>query len=251
MKFHSQIIKKWISGILTVSLVLCSLYGLWQGICTCRAYAITPLTYSDLAKLDLSGTEHLMIVAHPDDETLWGGAHLLDSSYFVVCITNGNNKTRASEFQSVMNQSGNVGLILSYPDKTAGMRDNWMHVHTQLQEDLNQIITYKPWKDIVTHNVAGEYGHIHHKMTHQLVTAVYDANELQMPLYVFGKYYRAATMSETQDTLTPISTEALQGKETLLRLYTSQTSTIETLSHMNPYEMWTKIRGELQHETET
>lgn len=251
MKFHSQIIKKPIAGILVICLILCSLYGLWTGICTCRTYSITPLTNSDLTALDLSSTKHLMIVAHPDDETLWGGAHLLESGYLVVCITNGTNKTRSEEFQSVMKQSGNVGLILSYPDKTAGKRDNWMHIRTQLQADLDKIITYKPWDDIVTHNAAGEYGHIHHKMTHQLVTAIYDTNELQMPLYVFGKYYRAAVLPDVKNTLTPISANALMEKEALLSLYISQTATANALSHMNPYEMWTEIRGGTQHEQKT
>ena len=34
----------------------------------------------------------LMIVAHPDDETIWGGSHLINGNYTVLCITNGNNK---------------------------------------------------------------------------------------------------------------------------------------------------------------
>ena len=36
----------------------------------------------------------LMIVAHPDDETIWGGSHLINGNYTVLCITNGNNKKR-------------------------------------------------------------------------------------------------------------------------------------------------------------
>ena len=38
--------------------------------------------------------ESLMIVAHPDDETIWGGSHLINGNYTVLCITNGNNKKR-------------------------------------------------------------------------------------------------------------------------------------------------------------
>ena len=92
-------------------------------------------------------------------------------------------------------------------------------------------------------NAKGEYGHIHHKMTHQIVTALYDADQLQMPLYVFGKYYRAAALPDVKDTLTPVSDEGLEKKEKLLQLYTSQAHTIQGLSHMNPYEMWTQTRG--------
>lgn len=41
--------------------------------------------------------ESLMIVAHPDDETIWGGSHLTHGNYTVLCITNGNNKKRIYE----------------------------------------------------------------------------------------------------------------------------------------------------------
>ena len=104
-------------------------------------------------------------------------------------------------------------------------------------------MTYQPWEDIVTHNAKGEYGHIHHKMTHQIVTALYDADQLLMPLCVFGKYYRAEALPEVKDTLTPVSDEGLEKKEKRLQLYTSQAHTIQGLSHMNPYEMWTQTRG--------
>ena len=44
--------------------------------------------------LNLKGIDSVMFVAHPDDETIWGGAHLLKKHYLVVCLTNGNNKVR-------------------------------------------------------------------------------------------------------------------------------------------------------------
>ena len=52
-----------------------------------------------------------MIVAHPDDETIWGGGHLLQDDYLVICLTNGNNQIRAKEFEKVMDQSHNILVI--------------------------------------------------------------------------------------------------------------------------------------------
>ena len=43
-----------------------------------------------------------MIVAHPDDETLWGGANLLKERYFVVCLTNGYDLIRSNEFKEIL-----------------------------------------------------------------------------------------------------------------------------------------------------
>ena len=42
----------------------------------------------------ISSIDNVMIVAHPDDETLWGGEQLLKENYLVICITNGDNKIR-------------------------------------------------------------------------------------------------------------------------------------------------------------
>ena len=55
--------------------------------------------------------ESLMIVAHPDDETIWGGSHLINGNYTVLCITNGNNKKRKKEFMKVMEKTHSKGII--------------------------------------------------------------------------------------------------------------------------------------------
>ena len=58
--------------------------------------------------------ESLMIVAHPDDETIWGGSHLINGNYTVLCITNGNNKKRKKEFMKVMEKTHSKAIILSF-----------------------------------------------------------------------------------------------------------------------------------------
>ena len=47
----------------------------------------------------------LVITAHPDDETIFAGKLLSeDNSWKVVCVTNGEDEIRKSEFESVMKQ---------------------------------------------------------------------------------------------------------------------------------------------------
>ena len=48
------------------------------------------------------------------DRSIWGGIHLLQNNYLVICLTNGNNQTRAKEFYKVMEQTHNTGIILDY-----------------------------------------------------------------------------------------------------------------------------------------
>ena len=135
--------------------------------------------------LDLTNVDNLMIVAHPDDDYIWGGSHLIDDDYLVVCITCGVKRVRALEFKKAMDKTGDKYIMLGYPDKTNGKRDNWDLVYDDITKDLKKIIEYKNWNIIVTHNPDGEYGHIHHKMTSNIVTSLTGDN-----LYYFGRYYK-------------------------------------------------------------
>ena len=74
--------------------VLCLLSGvvIWYQ----NYYDIPALTMADLAQLDLSQAKKLMIVAHPDDETLWGGAHLLEGDYLIVCLPHAGDAVRSA-----------------------------------------------------------------------------------------------------------------------------------------------------------
>ena len=79
----------------------------------------------------------LMIVAHPDDETLWGGANLYKDRYFVVCLTNGFNLKRANDFKKLLKFTNNSGIILNYPDIQDHIRDDWSEVRKGILKDLS------------------------------------------------------------------------------------------------------------------
>ena len=55
---------------------------------------------------DLNIPSQLMIVAHPDDEILWGYSYLTSNSksWKVICLTSAQNKTRVNEFKTVMSK---------------------------------------------------------------------------------------------------------------------------------------------------
>ena len=132
--------------------------------------------------------ESLMIVAHPDDETIWGGSHLINGNYTVLCITNGNNKKRKKEFMKVMEKTHSKGIILSFPDKTKGKRDNWKSCKKDIQREIKKEIDSKDWGKIVTHNPDGEYGHIHHKKVSKYVTMILKKEDRTDQLVYFGTY---------------------------------------------------------------
>lgn|GEM_PF-108812 len=190
----------------------------------------------------LTDYDSLMVVAHPDDETIWGGDHLLNGKYVVVCITNGNNSTRRKEFAAVMKQTGSIGLMLTYPDKTNGKRDNWDSCKEQIQKDIDTIVGKKNWSVIATHNPDGEYGHIHHQMTSAITTSSAEKADLTNQLYYFGTYVKAKNMEKAdyQQYLTDeLTGDELESKLCLTKLYASQNKVMDHLGHMLPYENWT------------
>lgn len=121
--------------------------------------------------------DKLMVVAHPDDEIIFGGAHLLrEKNWMVVCITNGDNKTRRQEFKKIMKQVGVAHQIWSYRDTYSYNFDS-----TALQRDLQKLLKTHHFKKVVTHGLCGEYGHPQHQIIGQIMRKIVPHN-----LYTFS-----------------------------------------------------------------
>lgn len=209
-----------------------------------KAYDVKPLTAERLKSADGQNAKKLMIVAHPDDELIWGGGHLMDGDYLVVCVTRGYDEVRTKEFIDVVEASGNEPLIMSYPDKVAGKRDDWDRVYSKIEKDLKLAMDYKDWDLIVTHNQKGEYGHQHHKMVHNIVTDIYENDDkINSQLYYFGKYYKKDKIGDAEKELVKMSSERIEFKNSLAHYYESQKTVVENLWHMADYEMWEKYGG--------
>lgn len=148
-------------------------------------------TYSleKLKNLDLTGYDKIMISTHPDDEMFWGGGHLLEDDYLVVCVTCGMDDNRLAEFKKAMTATNDKYITLTYPrvvDPSLKREFNW-EATSYLTQDLINILNLKDWDMIVTHNPDGEYGHKYHKLTSQVVTSIVKDKD---KLYYFEKYYK-------------------------------------------------------------
>ena len=194
----------------------------------------------EISELDLSKIDNLMIVAHPDDEMLWGGAHLIKDNYLVVCITCGTNNKRVEEIKKVLQETDDELLMLGYPDKVFGKRSDWKNEKDKIFQDLKKIVELKKWNLIVTHNAEGEYGHNHHILTHEITKKVYNDLGLDTDLYFFGKYYSKKKMSKLLELPEEIKEEYYNKKVELLKLYKTQEETIKKFDHMIKYEEWVK-----------
>lgn len=135
----------------------------------------------------------LMIVAHPDDESLFGGEALTSSSgWLVVCVTGASNDLRRHEFIGAMTSIGASYMMLDHDDD---LRNG--NFSPRLEEQLSAVIAGRPYQAVVTHNAAGEYGHPQHRALHRVVRRLI----ADRPLHVFAHRWTHPAMSPAKRAL--------------------------------------------------
>ena len=109
-----------------------------------------------------------MVVAHPDDEVLWGGEYLLKEGqnvHLVVTSTlNQQTSMRYDEFRAVQEHLGFHGEFLDGKDSI-----KTTELESHIQQRIQTLICGKNWERIITHGPEGEYGHPQHQMVHDAV----------------------------------------------------------------------------------
>lgn len=201
-----------------------------------------PMPASEPGPPELYGYNKLMIVAHPDDELIWGGAHLLSDDYYVVCVTCEDSELRSAEFESVMRETGDAFIMLNYP-----VTGRWEKQKEKIAADLNDIIHLKAWDLVVTHNADGEYGHFQHIVLHEIVTALVLACDTvsEDNLYYFGTYSKKPKEEARIDDALLAKKEALFQEN-----YRSQYGRVYPKhGQMLPFENWLRYTEMIQEDT--
>ena len=152
----------------------------------------------------------LMIVAHPDDETIFGSTDLfLTSRVHVVCMTNAHNVVRTNEVNRVvaaLSPSVSVQLLTWNPKD----------VDAVLQASAVPGLTYTR---VVSHAADGEYGHRQHKATHVVAKDV--ASRLGVPFTSFVER-RRTVMSSHAGLLSEMQPRVVAARDRALNIYKSQ-----------------------------
>jgi len=136
-----------------------------------------------------------MIVAHPDDEVVFGFRDLIQNQVHVISLTNGDNAVRKAEFFAVAGLAGFNGQMLNYPDKPD---DTWSSFAVEHFYDnhIKNIVTGK-YEMVVSHGSDGEYGNKQHIRTHEI--GRYVASCLGLPFACFRDRYRASDYPTYKD----------------------------------------------------
>lgn len=190
----------------------------------------------------------VMIVAHPDDEVIFGADALLPSQHLrtqeglcwtVVCVTHpGKDHARLVDFQNVMDRVNALGLVLPFVDDFLAVplkedialvgAQSTVSAHEWLRLILaGEVGRMMNWTQVVTHGPMGEYGHPQHVAVHDVVRKVMRADKLSRLLWVFQPTrWNHDNNEDEKATLAASSGVNLQvdkeERSSLLQLYTTE-----------------------------
>jgi LmbE family N-acetylglucosaminyl deacetylase len=120
-----------------------------------------------------------VIVAHPDDETLWAGGLILmhpEVSWTVAAICRKSDPDRAPKFFKALRKLNATGFMADLDDGPEQIPlDN-----AEIQDTIMQMLPVKNYDLVITHGKSGEYTrHLRHEETAAAVLALCDSSRLR------------------------------------------------------------------------
>ncbi|MDO9529802.1 MAG: hypothetical protein Q7J27_11695 [Syntrophales bacterium] len=140
---------------------------------------MTQMKNSDTAAYINETSNCAVIVAHPDDETLWAGGLMLmhpQARWTVVTICRKSDPDRAPKFFRAIaefNASGSMGDLDDGPEQKP--------LHNALvQNTIMELLPSDRYDLIITHSGTGEYTrHLRHEETAQAVLKLWKSDKLR------------------------------------------------------------------------
>ncbi len=119
-----------------------------------------------------------VIVAHPDDETLWVGGTILSHpswNCFIVSVSRKNDIERASKFKKalkVFKSEGNMGNLDDGPDQNPLDEE-------EVEQSILDLLPVKHYDLIISHNPNGEYTrHLRHEEVSRAVINIWNSSKI-------------------------------------------------------------------------
>jgi LmbE family N-acetylglucosaminyl deacetylase len=120
-----------------------------------------------------------VIVAHPDDETLWAGGTILSQpswSWFILSLCRGSDPDRAPKFSQALKALGAEGKIVDLDD---GPEQNPL-AKREIEDAILRCLPRRHFDLIISHNPAGEYTrHRRHEEVGAAVISLWDSQKIR------------------------------------------------------------------------
>lgn len=132
-----------------------------------------------------------IIVAHPDDETLWAGGTIMSHPSwhcFIVCLSRARDAERATRFYQALKVLGSDGIMGDLDDGP----DQKPLEEKDVEQAILGLLPSKHFDLIISHNPSGEYTrHLRHEEASKAVIQLWhqgniSANELWTFAYEDG-----------------------------------------------------------------
>jgi LmbE family N-acetylglucosaminyl deacetylase len=106
--------------------------------------------------MDIQTKKVAIIVAHPDDETLWSGGSILSNpswQCFIASLCRKNDPDRAPKFETVLKVLGADGIMGDLDDgpEQKPLPEN------EVEEAIRYLLPSTQFDIIITHSIYGEY----------------------------------------------------------------------------------------------
>ncbi|MFH1744647.1 MAG: PIG-L family deacetylase [bacterium] len=171
----------------------------------------------------------IIIVAHPDDETIWMGGTILKNknlNWTIFSLCRSSDSDRAPKFKKVCDYYGAKCLITDLDDEG---RLNDKESREAAEKLIEEKLRGQDFDFLFTHGLNGEYGHPVHVQVHNAVKNIIDRKTIKSENVFYFNYQKKRGKNEIMNRDDSDFTVELSPKELKEKK--------EIVSNMYGYEM--------------
>ncbi len=123
--------------------------------------------------------EAAVIVAHPDDETIWAGGTILmhpEYKWTIISLCRASDPDRAPKFRRAVSELGGAGFIGGLDDEVNQARLS----DTEVAKEILHLLPEREFDLVMTHSPFGEYTrHQRHEQTGEVMLTLWQQRKIR------------------------------------------------------------------------